>query len=191
MKKFIIGLVTGLIIALPVGVFAGSGIHDVKVANDTKLVVNGKEVKTDVVFGVLDSATDGKNYVSARDLSTALGYDVAWDGADKTITIGKGDSVATTTAEPTTTTNKYTPSSDIVNSDMIYNYRGTYFVKISYINDTACSKGYKVEKDVKNCVMTITKDGKEVLSFNWVRPDDVISCVTYDYYVDSILPLLK
>lgn len=87
---FFCGLICGSIISSSV-VLAGVGIYDVHIAEDTKLNVLGKDVDTEIVYGVPESDPNGygKNYVSARDLAEALGYRVDWDGETKSISIKK------------------------------------------------------------------------------------------------------
>ena len=89
MKKTISGFIAGVLLMASITVFAVGGINNVRIAEDTKLVVLGNQVKTDVVFGVLDGEENGKNYVSARDLAEALGYKVDWNGKTKEILVSK------------------------------------------------------------------------------------------------------
>lgn len=89
MKKVISGFIAGVLLTVSISVAASVGINDVRIANDTKLMVLGKQVKTDIVYGVKDGDQGGKNYVSARDLAEALGYKVDWDGETKSILVSK------------------------------------------------------------------------------------------------------
>lgn len=89
MKKVISGFIVGVLLMASITVFAVGGINNVRIAQDTKLMVLGNQVKTDIVFGVLDGEKDGKNYVSARDLAESLGYKVDWDAKTKSILVSK------------------------------------------------------------------------------------------------------
>lgn len=89
MKKVISGFIAGVLLMASITVFAVGGINNVRIAQDTKLMVLGNQVKTDIVFGVLDGEKDGKNYVSARDLAESLGYKVDWDAKTKSILVSK------------------------------------------------------------------------------------------------------
>lgn len=89
MKKVISGFIVGVLLMASITVFAVGGINNVRIAQDTKLMVLGNQVKTDIVFGVLDGEKDGKNYVSARDLAESLGYKVDWDSKTKSILVSK------------------------------------------------------------------------------------------------------
>lgn len=78
MKKYLAGLVTGIILATATISFA---------ANPIKLVVNGKEVKSDVPPQVIN----GRTLVPARPLAEALGAKVEWDDANRSVVItGEG-----------------------------------------------------------------------------------------------------
>ena len=89
MKKFILGMLMGCLLTAAISVFASVGLQDVKIAEDTKLIVLGGEVKTDIVYAVKEDDPNGygKNYVSARDLAEALGYQVEWNAALNSVEI--------------------------------------------------------------------------------------------------------
>lgn len=77
MKKFIGGLVIGLLLASSVMVFAsGQAI---------KLIVNGNEVFSDVPPQIID----GRTMVPARPLAEALGAKVEWDGVNNAVVVTK------------------------------------------------------------------------------------------------------
>jgi len=77
MRKFIAGLLVGLILAIGVPAFAQSGI---------KLFVNGVEVKTDVP----PQTINGTLMVPARALAESLGANVAWDSKENKVTVTTG-----------------------------------------------------------------------------------------------------
>ena len=74
MKKFIVGLIVGLILATSSSVFA---------ANPIKLIVNGNEIHPDVPPQIVD----GRTLVPARALAEALGANVEWDGANNAVVV--------------------------------------------------------------------------------------------------------
>lgn len=88
MKKFVAGLVIGLLIAT-----AGVGLA----ANETiRLFVNGQEVVPDVPPVIID----GRVMVPARFIAEPLGATVEWDGDNRTVIItSKTDSIATSSVE--------------------------------------------------------------------------------------------
>lgn len=96
MKKFISGLIAGIIIASSIAVMAATGIKEAYFNNAIKLIVDGREIKTEIVTVTPEGQINGKNYVSARDLAEALGAKVEWDGAKKEIQITTGQSIVYT-----------------------------------------------------------------------------------------------
>lgn len=74
MKRFFIGLLTGLILATTTLAFA---------ANPIKLIVNGKEVRSDVPAQVIR----GRTMVPARFLAEALGAKVEWDEKNNAVVV--------------------------------------------------------------------------------------------------------
>jgi len=87
MKKFVTGLLAGIIIASSFAVMAATGIKEAYFNDVIKLVVDGKIIDTEIVTVTPEGQVNGKNYVSARDLAEALGATVEWDGASKRIII--------------------------------------------------------------------------------------------------------
>lgn len=87
MKKNICFFLIGLMTAFSISAYAGSSIKEAKISENTKLVVLGKEVNTDIVYAIKEGDEYGRNYVSAADLAQALGYDVIWDNNKKIINI--------------------------------------------------------------------------------------------------------
>lgn len=74
MKKFISGLLVGLIIASSGFVFAN---------NPIKMIVNGTEIHADVPPQVID----GRTMVPARALAESLGAEVTWDAENHIVLI--------------------------------------------------------------------------------------------------------
>lgn len=70
-------------------IIASSFAFGVYAASDIKLIINGKNVATDIQI------IDGSSYVPLRVVSESLGADVKWDGDSRTITInGTGAAAA-------------------------------------------------------------------------------------------------
>jgi len=78
MKRFIIGLVIGFLLATAVGVTASPNI--------IKIVVNGKEIKTDVDPIIHNNRV----MVPARFIAEPLGATVKWDESNNTVIIASG-----------------------------------------------------------------------------------------------------
>lgn len=91
-KVKIIGLVLVVAILLSTTVFATVGSRTAElVYNNIKIMLNGKEVvPTDANGKAVEPFTiDGTTYLPVRAISTALGLNVAWDDATKTVVLDK------------------------------------------------------------------------------------------------------
>lgn len=81
MKRFIIGLITGFLLATTIGAVASSNI---------RLVINGKEIIPDVPPQIIDSRV----MVPARFIAEPLGATVEWDGENNTVIITDKSKIA-------------------------------------------------------------------------------------------------
>lgn len=97
MKKFISGLLIGLLLATSITAFAASTIKTAYFSDTTKLTVDGKSINTEILYAIKSGQANGSNYVGARALAEALGATVDWK--DNTIIVtSKGSSPASTSA---------------------------------------------------------------------------------------------
>ncbi len=78
MKKFISGLIIGILVSITLTSFAASTIKTAFFNPAILLKVDGKIVDTDIITAVKEGQINGKNYVSARDLAEAMGATVTW-----------------------------------------------------------------------------------------------------------------
>lgn len=88
MKKFITGLVIGLLLSLPIASFANS--------QALRLVVNGEDI-TAIAQPII---IDGRTLVPTRALAEKLGATVEWDSATNTVIVN-GDIRTDITPTPT------------------------------------------------------------------------------------------
>lgn len=88
MKRFLAGLVVGIVIASVPVAFAEDVIH---------LVVNGQEI---VFPDAPPQMINGRVMVPARPLAEALGAKVEWDEANQAVIVTKPEPVAQTPAPP-------------------------------------------------------------------------------------------
>jgi hypothetical protein len=75
MKKFLSGLILGLVLATTLSAAAGS--------DAIKLIVNGKEIYTDVPPQVIN----GRTMIPARPLAEALGATAEWDEVNNAVVV--------------------------------------------------------------------------------------------------------
>jgi len=88
MKKYLAGLITGLILATTSFAFA---------ANPIKLIVGGKEIQSDVPPQVIN----GRTMVPARFLAESLGAKVEWDAANNAVVVTPGGLINDAPTVPT------------------------------------------------------------------------------------------
>lgn len=87
MKKFVMGLLIGIMLTLGVTTYAAPEIQSA-IFSDIKLIVNGEQVDSEIVSVVTtDNPNYMTNYVPARALSEALGAEVEWDGKNRVINV--------------------------------------------------------------------------------------------------------
>jgi len=82
MKKFLAGLIIGLVLATSTLAFAAP--------KTIKLIVNGKEIKFDVPPQIIN----GRTMVPARPLAEALGAKVDWDDKNWTVVVTSNNQVS-------------------------------------------------------------------------------------------------
>jgi len=118
-----------------------------------------------------------------------LGVKVDWN-SDK----GQAEiSTKEVSSVDTTVISKYTPTDEeISNSNgRIRKLNGVYYVEAAYICDVleSSGKGFKGIIDEKNTLIMRNAKGESLgIVFDVINDYSVI---TYDYYVDNILPLIK
>ena len=97
MKKFIAGLLAGLILATCVTVFAEQNANISVIFDRVKLVVNGKMTDTPTML------YDGRTYVQLRGAADAFGAELGWDGDTNTATLTTNSSAIESVPSPTPT----------------------------------------------------------------------------------------
>ncbi len=88
MKKFIMGLVTGLTISTTV-VFGSNMIKSAEY-NTSKIIFDGVELDTSgqPMVSIQEEGSSGvKNYMPVRSVLEQMGYNVQWDGVNNTVII--------------------------------------------------------------------------------------------------------
>lgn len=189
MKKFVLGLLIGIMLTLGVTTYAVPEIKEA-VFSDITLTVNGVTLDTDVVsVTTTDNPNYMTNYVSARDLAESLGATVTWDGKERAINITSED---TTVDTPTVQT---APASEIMNdTDLpsIVEIDGFKGVGTAGVYKALKAKGYDLVNAANREYMQIIYDNKIV-----VRDIPSKICtgnkiiIPYDFYETNILPLLQ
>lgn len=106
MKKFVLGLLIGVMLSIGITTYAIPEIKEAKFSPDIKLVVNGKQVDTQIVSVIKSGEVNTTNYVSARSLAESLNANVEWDGKSKTITVTTSSNENETIQESSTQSSK-------------------------------------------------------------------------------------
>lgn len=178
LKKFkhvLLGFILGASVMCFVPGFAANN-QVTAVINSIKIKIDGKVVNTDDKPITLNNRT----YLPVRPIAENLGASVEFDAKTNTVEIkSKGYSV---TKAP-----KSTPDG-ITN---ITEHQGEYYINFIYVRNKISEKGYTLEKNISTQKWFIKKDDIIILdNINMSSPTGY-SCVTYDYYVNTILPLIK
>ncbi len=87
MRKFLGGLLVGLVLMLAVTAFSAGIIEDAKFSDEIQLRWDGKKVETEILTVSLKGEKDSRNYVNLQDLVSALGGKVQWNDKNKVIEV--------------------------------------------------------------------------------------------------------
>lgn len=187
MKRFIIGLLIGVLITSTI-TFALADEIQTFIAERAgfPILVDGQEVKLDMPAVTIE----GRTYLPLRALGEVLGVTVDWN-ADK------GQAEVWKEGKPVETTKpqgKYTPPDDVINNDSYILIKdGCYYATASYVADFLQIKGgYKYKGWNDEAKILIMQRGNEPqIALQMVMIDGIHSGVTYDYFVEHIMPLAK
>jgi hypothetical protein len=187
MKKFVCGLLMGIILTMGISAYAVPAIKSALFSPDIKLIVNGKTLDTQIVSVVKTGEVNMTNYVPARALSEALGATVTWDGKERVIEVSteSKETVTETTVESKSVSsiNANLPEKVVVN--------GYEYVKPSEVLAALRARGYEMVNAVDPKYMQIVKDGEIIVKD---IPSDARGgkfYIPYDFYEANILPLLQ
>lgn len=201
------GLITGLLIAIPlVGFAATKNIKKASFNTDTSITIDGKPSSLQLIAVTLDGDTNGSNYAPVRSVVEAMGGEVSYNAKTKNIDIQtqptKGDKPESKITEnPTSTPDGIT---------MIDHYQGKYYIGYVYANRKIIPKGYIIKDMIQigqnkySLLKIIDNKGKNpditpLDKFDWEIVLDNLEISTiygydeieYNYYVNTILPLIK
>lgn len=196
MKRFIAGLVTGLILTTTTFALA---------ANPIKLIVNGKEIQCDVPPQVIE----GRTMIPAKYLAEALGASVDWDATNNAVVV---------TSQPSpTTTEKNVSSPTIEDGELVksgpgniqtYEKDGYFFViengveyyPIGWITDPIYDKGYNIGFNKESNTLFLAHNDKPSHPVDEYKtilegiPGKIFHGQSYiekEWYLNKILPLVK
>ena len=194
MKKFVCGLLVGIILTMGVTVSAVPEIKSAVFSPDIKLVVNGKTLDTQIVSVVKSGEVKMTNYVPARALSEALGATVTWDGANRTINVDTEaaiQSAPATQSTPITEAVPTPPAKNDVGLPQLVVVNGYEYVKPSEVLAALRARGYEMVNAVDPKYMQIVTDDEIIVKD---IPSDARGgkfYIPYDFYEANILPLLQ
>lgn len=177
MKKFVCGVVVGVLGALSISVIAAGSWDTIDVLrNDITVVVNGENVTAD------NFLYNDTTYLPLRAVSEALNQTVTYDEATNTAYIGERNSDIV---------NKYTPA-DVYTWAFVKEKDGVYYICApDYILD---SKGYYYTTENTNYNDFASGNVPEfrIKDRSWeLTYIDGIPYVLYDTFVDEILPFVE
>lgn len=204
MKKFICGLLVGFMLAIGVTTYAVPEIKSAVFSPDIKLVVNGKQVDSEVVSVVTtDKPGYMTNYVPARALSEALGATVTWDGKAKAINVSTDETATVSSVSAPAPTTKTTPKTNpdipypvykVDDSGLtVYDIQNGYLYGIFSLDvqNALKSKGYIMNNAADNKTMQIVGDDSIIVTGIVTRQISGKTYISYDFYLEHIKPLLQ
>jgi hypothetical protein len=197
MKKFICGLLVGIILSIGITTYAVPEIKSAIFASDIKLVVDGKTLDTQIVSVIKTGEVNTTNYVSARALAESLGATVEWDGKAKSINVSTGETEAVSSVSaPVISKVEYVanmpfPVDSTDDSGMpVYLVHGKFYgIAISDINKAAEANGYKLFNG-DNRTIYISQGNTAILKD---IPTSVYSSkgfVDYEYFKANVKPII-
>lgn len=182
MKKFICGLLVGIILTMGVTTYAVPEIKSALFSPDIKLVVDGKQLDTQIVSVVKTGEVNMTNYVSARALAESLGATVEWDGAERAINVST-ETAAVSSASAPTSSNVQLPA--------IVDAHGVKGVLISEVFHALKAKGYDLVNSVDPNYMHIVFDNKIIVKEIPSNARGGKIYIPEGFYEANILPLLQ
>jgi hypothetical protein len=206
LKKFICGLLVGIILTMGVTVSAVPEIKSAVFSPDIKLIVNGEAIDTPVVSVVtVENPGYMTNYVPARAVAEELGATVTWDGKTRTISI---DKVKETTEETARETASSTQSISVPQSNAdipfpiykvdetglnVYNIHNGYLYGVFVLDviNAVKKKGMVMNYAADGKSMQIVKQGEGIIVSGIIpRAFDGRGYIPYDFFEEKIKPVL-
>lgn len=174
-KHVIIGFILGATTMCFIPGFAANN-QVTAIINNIKIKIDGKVVTTDDKPITLNNRT----YLPVRPVAENLGASVDFDTKSNTVEIkSKGYSV--------TNAPKSTPDG-ITN---ITEYQGEYYISRLHVKNKIKEKGYSMELKPSNLKYVIKKGDAIILDDLETSSPNGYESISYDYYVNTILPLIK
>jgi hypothetical protein len=186
-KGLISGLIIGILITTLAVSYAVSTIKEAYINPSVKISYNGQQIATEVITVVKQGDTNGSNYVPVRALSEAMDKTVSWDGATSTISIN--DTMVLTKETEVETVDKITETPDgirIFKSDF---WDGKQYIEAARVQEKAKKNGYELKHFPERYTL---RKGDEILIFDvpTIRKY-TIDYIEVDYYIETIMPLIK
>lgn len=182
MKKFVCGVVVGMLGALSISVIAAGSWDTIDVLrNDITVVVNGENVTAD------NFLYNDTTYIPLRAVSEALNQAVTYDETTNTAYIGeRNDNVIKS---------KHTPPPELLDRGEIILYNDIYYYDASSA-DFALYSTYGIkpemlsESNPDNFIITNKNGERRSWKLTDIRNDSYYY-IPYDTFVDEILPFVE
>jgi hypothetical protein len=173
MKKFILGFLVGALLFGSVSAYAASSIKSAQLRNDIKFNVYGTSCTMSAVSIMLDGEKSSTDYVSVKTLSEKMKAEIYYDSQRKTWFIkvpGK----------------KITPDgiSNVTYRD------GKYYIRMEDIYTFYKNTDIKIKVYQPN-PLNSTETRQKLMYKDQVLLDNLPDLIEYDYYVNTILPLIE
>lgn len=161
MKRFVAGLVVGFVLALGVSAVA---------LDQVRLLVNGKEVVSDVPPQIID----GRTLVPARALAEALGATVTWDAEKRAVVVTAAPKTTAPTDASAPFSGTVLVSGKVIGASLSYNEGGGVCVPLRTVSEFS---EVTSPKDVPRDVVALDVDGVRItLADLWVHEGRSFVC---------------
>lgn len=188
MKRFFLGLLISVLITSTI-TFALADEIQTFIAERAgfPILVDGQEVKLDMPAVTIE----GRTYLPLRALGEVLGVTVDWNAEKQQAEVWK-EGKPVETAKPQ---GKYTPPDDIINNDSYIRLGedGIYYASASYVaHYLQVDGGYKYKGwNDETKVLVMQRGDDPPISLQMIKIHPIIYGVTYDYFVEHIMPLAE
>jgi hypothetical protein len=192
-KGLIQGLIIGIIISTFAVSFAVSAIKEAFFNTEIKTNYNGQPVNIEKITVVKEGEVNGRTFGSINDIAIALGKSVSWDNATKTINITDTEVKDMSTITETDGKAVNQEESYIYEKDGFYllKYNNEDYVSISEVHSKFPECGWTGDPETK--IVGFIAPGSDEVSIYSVPYIEYhrTKYIKYDYYINTILPLIQ
>jgi hypothetical protein len=195
MRKFLSGLIIGIMVSTIATAFAVSTIKEAYINPNVKITYNGQQVDTEVITAVKEGDANGSNYVPVRALSEAMGKTVSWDGETQTIRINdKIDTEAKIEKGVSGVSEGRLFERDGLQMLELDGVEYVYWISIKKVHPNISWRYFEFEGGNKLSLYNAPDNSVQDIPIIDSVPISIYNLslyIEYDYYLNTILPLIQ